>query len=175
MEPPDIYLGHSEVMFERRFQRFLASWTEDDLKLKCEKCHSRSEDVETRRLTRSFADPFGYESHKYENLDLCEKCYKRRTSENSDPARHGEINNIILAPEHIPRPPSAYVEELRQSAEGVVKSLQHLRPNERLSKLEKLLAEEAEVPVPVGMETAAEVYRARLRKELEKTKKLVGS
>ena len=70
IEPADYYDGKSEVMFERDFQTFLAPWTREDLKLKCEDCGTLSDEVSTRAGR--------YQDEK--DRELCDKCYEKRTA-----------------------------------------------------------------------------------------------
>jgi len=60
-EPPDHYGGNPQIEFERYFRNMLAPWTEDDLKLRCEDCGIKSEEVSTR-----------------DHVDLCGKCHAKR-------------------------------------------------------------------------------------------------
>jgi hypothetical protein len=69
-EPPDYYDGNPQIMFERDFQTFLAPWTRQDLKLKCEDCGTLSDEVSTRAGH--------YQGEK--DRDLCDKCYEKRTA-----------------------------------------------------------------------------------------------
>jgi uncharacterized small protein (DUF1192 family) len=71
-EAPDFYGGENpQIMFERDFQRLLAPWTREDLKLECEDCGKESEDVSTREF------PHEYEDSEY--FDLCTGCYEKRS------------------------------------------------------------------------------------------------
>ncbi len=44
-EPADVYNSNDEVEFERYFKNQLVPWTGDDLKLECEDCGLKSEQV----------------------------------------------------------------------------------------------------------------------------------
>ena len=60
-EPPDHYEDNDQIEFERYFKNQLAPWTEEDLKLECEDCGVRGENVYGR-----------------DGADLCNKCNKKR-------------------------------------------------------------------------------------------------
>jgi hypothetical protein len=76
VEPPDHYDSDPEFMFERDVQTFLASWSPQGLKLKCEDCGVMSEEVHQRQ----FPHPYPQET---EHFCLCEKCYKKRKAKQS--------------------------------------------------------------------------------------------
>jgi len=77
IEPENYWDENQQVEFERYFKNQLSPWSLEDLKLECEGCHVKSEDVSNR-----------YFSHPYptldENLDLCKKCYDKRTSKSPE-------------------------------------------------------------------------------------------
>lgn len=82
-EPPDLYDGSDQVEFERYFKRILSPWTLDDLKLECEDCGALTEEVTQRTISHP-------SSEEAEYLELCKKCYEKRTegSENErDPLK----------------------------------------------------------------------------------------
>jgi hypothetical protein len=176
-QPQDVYHGNPEVMFERDFRKFLQPWRQLDLRLKCKDCGRVDETIETRSLD-VVTDPSGIPAlfpqlrHTTEWVDLCPKCYRKRMAES--PAKEELEPNIDLAPEHVPRPLSAFVDELRGDAEMQVKELQPLSPSERVVKLEELLAKQAKnlaiLPPPPGLEAATEAYRSTLQAELNRTR-----
>jgi hypothetical protein len=63
------------VEFERVFRNCLEPWTEEDLEAECADCKTVSEEVSTRRFNREYG-PDDY-------VDLCEKCYEKRTASES--------------------------------------------------------------------------------------------
>jgi len=75
-EPSNVWDHNDQVEFERHFKNQLSPWTEEDLKLECEDCGVESEEVSNRH----FSHPYPEED---ENLDLCEKCYNKKTSEST--------------------------------------------------------------------------------------------
>ena len=77
-EPEDYYRGHTEVEFERTFQRFLAPWTTKDMKLRCGECQQESEDVTQRHLVVA-KDAWGNDETQYR--DLCPKCFQKLQSQ----------------------------------------------------------------------------------------------
>ena len=87
VEPEDYYAKNPEVEFERAFQRFLEPWTQEDLKLKCADCGVESEDVSYRSFERKVPFEIGdFKSTTTEtyNVDLCEKCYDKRTASSGE-------------------------------------------------------------------------------------------
>jgi hypothetical protein len=95
-----------------------------------------------------------------EYFNLCPKCYDKRTvestgeSENADPvaepASKGDIRVIL------------------QSARLMIRTLKGLPLDQRIAKLEEMLADKFDVAP--GMEPAHEAYRALLQNELDKAK-----
>ena len=77
-EPPDVYGHNDQIEFERYFTNQLSPWTEDDLKLKCEDCGLKSEEVSNH----TFTHPYPQET---EYFDLCPKCYGKRSSQEGRP------------------------------------------------------------------------------------------
>ncbi|MGA2628230.1 MAG: hypothetical protein ABSF63_14355 [Candidatus Bathyarchaeia archaeon] len=152
-EPPDTYSGNDQVVFERYFHNMLSPWTEDHLKLECEDCGLFSEEVSNH----TFMHPYPRET---EYFNLCPKCYDKRTvestgeSENADPvaepASKGDIRVIL------------------QSARLMIRTLKGLPLDQRIAKLEEMLADKFDVAP--GMEPAHEAYRALLQNELDKAK-----
>lgn len=156
-EPSDHYHGNPEVMFERDFQTFLKPWHESDLNLECEDCGVENEEVETRQLAHTTKNEFGFEDTKYEDADLCEKCYDKRVTESS-----GESTDA----EDIPEPASkGDIRAILQTAALQIKALETLPIEQRIAKLEELLANKPEVAP--GMEPAYQAYRGVLQKALD--------
>jgi hypothetical protein len=86
-EPPEYYLGNAnaEVMFERDFQAFLAPWTREDLKLKCEDCGAESESVISQSFEEQVSLGVGdMMTTETEYRDLCSRCYEKRTAKEGD-------------------------------------------------------------------------------------------
>ena len=71
--PQDYFTANQEVEYERLFKRMLTPWTEQDLKIECERCHNCSENVTSHNLERK--EHFeGYTLTKTERRNLCPKC-----------------------------------------------------------------------------------------------------
>lgn len=69
------------IVFERDFQHLVQErWGPDDLKLECEDCGIISEDVYNRNFPGEWV---GNELTDDEELELCDKCYEKRTDEAS--------------------------------------------------------------------------------------------
>jgi len=139
-EPEDIW------QFERDFHKYVTAdpWTQEDLELECEECHKSSIEVEEY----DFDD---------EKRKLCEPCHEKATSQQDD------------AKDEPPEPISAQdVKVLRQSAALQIKVLRTFPIDQRIAKLEELLADKPEVAP--GMEPAYEAYRDVLQKELDNAK-----
>ncbi len=154
-EPPDFYGGNDQVEFERYFKNQLSLWTEDDLKLKCDDCGIKSEGVSNH----AFTHPYPQET---EFFDLCPKCYGRRTNESS-----GVSDDVDLA--EVAEPASKRdVRVILQSAKLIIRTLKGLPVDQRIAKLEEMLADKFEVAS--GMERAVEAYKGALQKELDDAK-----
>ena len=78
-EPEDSWDYNGQVEYERNFHNFLKPWTKDDLKLKCEDCGVSSEEV-TNQFFNEVQDNHYRTIREAENVDLCPKCYEKRTS-----------------------------------------------------------------------------------------------
>jgi len=154
-EPPDAYSENTQVEFERYFRNQLSPWTQDDLKLECEDCGLKSEGVSNRHFSHSYPEPD-------EDFDLCGKCYDKRATESSGESKDENIAEIA-------EPASkADVNMILQTAALQIKVLRLLPVDQRIAKLEELLAEKPEIAP--GMEPAYEAYRAQLQVELDKEK-----
>ncbi|MGA2625457.1 MAG: hypothetical protein ABSF63_00160 [Candidatus Bathyarchaeia archaeon] len=156
-EPEDYYGNNPEVEFERKFRTFLAPWNRKDLNLQCDECRKESEDVTQHRLVVG-KDQWGYD--QTEDFDLCPKCYDKRTIEST-----GEGGNAdpVAAPAS-----KVDIRVMLQSARLMIRTLKGLPLDQRITKLEEMLADKFEVAP--GMEPAHEAYRALLQKELDKAK-----
>jgi hypothetical protein len=75
-EPPDVYSGNSQIEFERYFKNMLSPWSPEDLKLECEDCGRKSEEVRNRHFPEEYDGL--REVKAAENIDLCDKCYAKR-------------------------------------------------------------------------------------------------
>ena len=153
-EPPDFYGGNDQVEFERYFKNQLSPWTEDDLKLKCDDCGIKSEGVSNH----AFTHPYPQET---EFLDLCPKCYEKRTTESSEESE--SVDDVDIEPTS-----KRDVNTILQTARLLIKSLEGLPVDQRIAKLEEFLANKFEVAP--GMGAAYEAYRDLLRKELDHAK-----
>ena len=153
IEPENYWEDNQQIEFERYFKNQLSPWTLEDLKMECVDCHVKSEDVSNRY----FSHPYPESS---ENLDLCEKCYSKRitestgeskdTDEDAEPASKGDVRVML------------------QTAALTIKVLRTLPIDQRITRLEELLADKPEVAP--GMEPAYEAYRGVLQKELDSVK-----
>jgi len=153
-EPQDSYRANEQIEFERYFHDMLSPWTEDHVKLECEDCGVKSEDVSNRHISHPYPKPDEY-------YDLCKKCYDKRTKSN------GESEDTDVA--NITEPASKRdIGVLLQSARLMIRTLKGLPIDQRIAKLEELLADKPQVAP--GMEPALEAYRALMQKELDKTK-----
>ncbi len=100
-EPGDVYARNSQVEYERYFRSVLSPWTQQDLKLECKGCGLSSDQVRNRHF------PGKYENYEEvrsaENINLCDKCYEKRTvkeeesnnSESSEPISNQEAMNLL--------------------------------------------------------------------------------
>ena len=79
-DPPDHYVSHSQIVFERDFRNFLEPWKESDLRIRCESCGVRSEDVFSRAFSRQVPvlPNSAVMIPETEYLDLCPECYEKR-------------------------------------------------------------------------------------------------
>lgn len=69
------------IQFERDFQHLVQEpWSPEDLKLECEDCGSTSVGVYTRNFPGEWVDG---ELTDDEELELCDKCYEKRSSDDS--------------------------------------------------------------------------------------------
>jgi hypothetical protein len=152
-EPDTIWSENAEVEFERHFQIFLAPWSKEDLKLKCEDCGVESEEVSNHTFTYPYPRDTEY-------FDLCKKCYDKRTTESN-----GE--NQEVGP--VAEPASKRdISVILQTAALSIKALRTFPVDQRIAKLEDMLADKFEVAP--GMEPAWEAYRDVLQKELNNAK-----
>lgn len=152
-EPTSVWDHNDQVEFERYLKNQLSLWTEDDLKLECEDCGVESEDVSNRHFSHPYPE-------NDENLDLCEKCYNKRTNE---PTGESEDVNPIAEPAS-----KRDISVILQTAALQVKVLRTFPVDQRITKLEELLADKP--TVAPGMEPAWEAYRDVLQKELDNAK-----
>ena len=129
------------------------------MKLECEDCRRRSEEVSTRCFDHEYAAD--------EYFDLCEKCYQKRSKTTATKADEPKDPTEILTPAS-----KAEIRAMTQTAGLMLKTLRGLPRDQRITKLEELLAEK--FVVAPGMEPAAEAYRVRLQAELDKLKELEG-
>ena len=151
-EPRDAYEENTQVEFERYFKNQLSPWTQDDLKLECEDCGVKSEDVSNLTFTHSYPRRPRY-------FDLCGKCYDKRTTESSGESKDEDVAEIA-------EPASkGDIKAILQMAALQIKALRTFPVDQRIAELEKLLADKPEVAP--GMEPAYEAYRARLQAELD--------
>jgi hypothetical protein len=157
-EPEDVWDENPQIMYERYFKNELSPWAQDDLKLECEDCGVRSEQVSNY----TFEHPYPEET---ERINLCEKCYEKRSEETE--IETGERKDSV---EIIGVPASkGDIRVILQSAGLMLKTLKGLPEDQRIAKLEGLLSEKFEVAP--GMEPAYEAYRARLQTELDKLRR----
>lgn len=154
VEPPDKYDHNAQIEFERYFNNQLSPWTQDDLKLECDECGVKSEDVSNRRFPHNFPEADEY-------YDLCGKCYDKRSTE---PNRESKNADDIAEPAS-----KSDITAIVQTAALLIKTLGTLPMDQRIAKLEELLANKSEVDP--GMEPAYEAYRDVLQKELDKCKR----
>jgi hypothetical protein len=148
-EPADYFDGNPEVAYERYFKNMLSPWTLQDLKLKCEDCGKLSEEVSNH-----------YFDEEEEYLDLCEKCYDKRTTESSGESKDADLAGVAEP---------ASKDDARAILQGAALQIKVLRTfpiDQRIARLEELLADEVEVAP--GMEPAYEAYRTILREELDR-------
>jgi len=119
----------------------------------CEDCGRTSEEVTTRHIEHQ------HEADEY--FDLCEKCYEKRSKETEIETRdQKDPSEAIEAPTS-----KSDVRAMLQSAGLMLKILKGFPEDQRIAKLEALLAEKSEVAP--GMEPAYEAYRALLQAELD--------
>jgi hypothetical protein len=78
-EPPDVNDYNDQVEFERQFKEMLSPWTQDDLKLTCEKCKIASELVSHRTFETYYTT--GSNSIQYREMELCKDCYEKTLQE----------------------------------------------------------------------------------------------
>jgi len=154
-EPPGIYGHNDQIEFERYFKNQVSAWTQDDLKLQCEDCGIKSEAVSNRCFSHPYPKPDEY-------YDLCGKCFDKRVTKSNreskdwgvgEPASKGEVRAMI------------------RGAAQIIKILRTLPIDQRIAKLEELLANKPEVAP--GMEPACDAYRGVLQKELDNAKRLM--
>jgi hypothetical protein len=160
-EPPSQYDNDPEIMFERDFRSFLAPWKESDLKLECEECHKSREDVEYRDMGQGWQDEY-----------ICVSCYNKFQSEQrkQEPGTRTETKDVNQTT-HVPS--KGDINSILQSVALQIKVLRTFPADQRIVKLQELLAEKPEVAP--GMEPAWEAYRSVLQKELENAKAQLGS
>jgi hypothetical protein len=82
-EPEDCWSKNPQIMFERYFNYYLSPWRESDLKLECEDCGVKSEDVSNHTFTHPYPN-------STEHIDLCEKCYNKRTTQSSEESENAD-------------------------------------------------------------------------------------
>lgn len=153
-DPEDCWDENPQVMYERYFKAHLSPWTVEDLKLECADCGVKSEDVSDH-----------YVEGEGEHRDLCEKCYDKRPTESSGESKHAV---------EIAEPASkGDIKAMLQSAALQIKVLRTFPLDQRIAKLEELLANKPEVAP--GMEPAYEAYRAVLQKSLDNTKGAISA
>jgi len=79
-EPADAWDKNPQVEYERYFRNQLVPWTQNDLKLECEDCGVRSENVSNRYFEEQRGPK--YELLKEgEAVNLCSKCYHKRNEQ----------------------------------------------------------------------------------------------
>ena len=75
-EPSDIWEeGNDQIEFERYFHNLVSPWTRGDLKMTCDDCGKKSEDVTRRYLPDPDVNNPG------RHADLCDSCYKKNRIE----------------------------------------------------------------------------------------------
>jgi hypothetical protein len=121
------------------------------LKLECEDCGVLSEEVTHRTITHPYPE-------ETEHVDLCGKCYEKKAS-------IAESSVVKDAP--LPAP-KADIKVILQTAALQLKALKLLPLEQRISELQKFLADKP--TIAPGMEPAYEAYREVLRKELDNAK-----
>ena len=77
VEPPNRFDDNDQVEFERYFKGMLAPWSLEDLKLECQDCGVLTEKVTHRTITHPYPE-------ETEHVDLCGKCYEKRTEETAN-------------------------------------------------------------------------------------------
>jgi hypothetical protein len=152
-EPEDCWDENPQVEFERYFKSQLKPWTQDDLKLECEECGVKSEEVSNH----TFTHPYPQET---ERIDLCQECYDKRLNESTG---ESEDANSIAEPAS-----KGDIRATLQSAGLIIRTLKLLPLDQRIAKLQELLDDKPDVAS--GMEPALEAYRAVLQKELDNAK-----
>lgn len=161
VEPPDNYEINSDVEFEREFQKVMKPWTEDGLKVKCEDCGIESEEVSGHECETSNCDSVW----KYHYL--CEKCHEKRLKAK----RLLECESCHIksedADQTVESTSKGDVKAMLQTAALQIKILKTFPIDQRISKLEELLADKLEVAP--GMESAYEAYADAIQKELNNT------
>ena len=157
-EPFIVYYGENQLIdFEREFQDQLSPL---DLKLKCEDCSVNSVEVCNRHF------PHRYEED--EDVTLCDECYQKRVTESSGESEDAHTTESDVA-SNIAEPASkGEIRVMLQSARLMIRTLKGLPIDQRIVKLEELLATKFEVAP--GMEPAYEAYRGVLQKELDDLK-----
>jgi hypothetical protein len=153
IEPPDYWDSNDQIEFERYFKNQLSPWTEDDLMLECKNCGLKSEEVSNHIFTHPYP-------RNTEYFNLCEKCHDKRTNESTVESKKTD---------GIPEPASKHdISVILQTAALQLKILRTFPVEQRITKLEELVADKLEVAP--GMEPAWEAYRGVLQKELDKAK-----
>jgi hypothetical protein len=161
IEPENYWDHNQQIEFERYFKDFLmCHWTPEDLKLECVDCHVKSEDVSNYELEHPYPQVD-------EHLDLCEKCYQKRTTESRNESNDTDTDESEDEKDSVPAS-SSQISAILQSTAMQIKVLDSLPLDQRITKLEELLA--YKFNIPPGMEPAYEAYRAVLQKELDKAK-----
>lgn len=111
------------------------------------------EDVFNRRFSHPYPKPDEY-------YNLCEKCYDKKTAESS-----GESTDVADTAEPASK---GDIRAMLQSARLIIRTLAGLPLDQRIVKLEELLANKPEVAS--GMEPAYDAYRDVFQKELDNAK-----
>jgi len=131
MEPRDYYDcdDNPEISFERDFDRLLSPWTRKDLKLKCKDCGVSSEQVSVRHFPGKYKDPYHIEEiTPPKNIELCQKCYEKRLSQESTDQN----------PSQDSVKDSANPSSLDEQITSMVSMVQELPPDQRQEWIQKL-------------------------------------
>lgn len=94
--------------------------------------------------------------------NLCGKCHDKRATESNGESKDADVASVA-------EPPSkGDIRAILQSARLIIRTLKGLPVDQRIAKLEELLANKPEVAP--GMEPAYEAYRGVVQKELDNAK-----
>ena len=121
-EPDDIWGDNAQVMYERFFHDFLRPWQRGWLKLTCEDCATKSEEVTARSDCK--------------DVQLCDACYAKRKMQDSAEKETPQANlNQLSTPSEDETNPG-----LTETLTSIARNLQDLPPEQRLQWIQKLKA-----------------------------------